>query len=422
MNKSCCIFFHEGYIGVAPTVINLANSLSVQGGYFVIIYATKNDYPKFNFQSDKIITVYFPKGFDIPLINICYKLLIKIDKFNNLIPFIEAIIFLFQVFLHRLNNYKFINKENNINVGIDTNGSILSLIYFYICRQIIVYLSLEITPLSSFGKISKVLKYLECIAYRKAECVVIQDEDRFKSLCDYNNFQHPKVFYLPNSTSSIDDDSADKNDENNYFRNIFDLSKDDFPNLVIQAGMICDEVYSQELAQAFNSIRNGCSLIFHERRKRSAEEAYIKSLQEINSKNLFLSLEPLPYEEVDKVFASATIGLAFYRDVNNNYGQIAKASGKLSFYLKHGKPVLVNNLESLATLVNKYKIGVVVHNPTDLVEIQSAIEEILNNYSFYCENAKTCFAHEFDFAKKVKPLLYELNKSGVNETKTVLVK
>lgn len=173
--------------------------------------------------------------------------------------------------------------------------------------------------------------------------------------------------------------------------------------------MICDEVYSQEVAYAFSSIDNGCALIFHERQKRDEQEPYIKSLKEINSTNLFLSLEPLPYEKIDKVFASATIGLAFYRDINNNFSQIAKASGKLSFYLKHGKPVLVNNLESLSTLVEKYKIGVVVHNPSDSMEIQSAIEMILNNYSFYCENAKTCFAKEFDFASQVKPLLSSMN-------------
>jgi glycosyltransferase involved in cell wall biosynthesis len=128
-------------------------------------------------------------------------------------------------------------------------------------------------------------------------------------------------------------------------------------------------------------------------------------LREINSNNLFLSLEPLPYEQIDKIYASATIGLAFYKDWDNNLSQISKASGKLSQYLKHGKPVLVNNLESLSQVVEKYKIGVVIKDPLNTLEIEAAIETILNNYAFYSENTKTCFEEEFDFAKKVKPIL-----------------
>jgi UDP:flavonoid glycosyltransferase YjiC (YdhE family) len=62
-------------------------------------------------------------------------------------------------------------------------------------------------------------------------------------------------------------------------------------------------------------------------------------------------------------------------------------------------------LESLSQVVEKYKIGVVIKDPLNTLEIEAAIETILNNYAFYSENAKTCFEEEFDFAKKVKPIL-----------------
>ena len=71
----------------------------------------------------------------------------------------------------------------------------------------------------------------------------------------------------------------------------------------------------------------------------------------------------------------------------------------------HGKPVLVSNLDSLSRLVERYKIGIVIQEPSNSLEIQSAIEIILSNYPFYSENAKRCFEEEFDFTKKVKPIL-----------------
>ncbi|KAB8330533.1 glycosyltransferase family 4 protein [Scytonema tolypothrichoides VB-61278] len=402
MKRSCCIFFYEGHISIAPTIISLVKSLSEQG-YCVFIYSTKHDLPTFKIPNDRIVAAYFPKGYNIPAINIIYTVLGML-KLGMLVRVIELLLFISQSALYTLKNYHLILPMNSIVIGVDANGSIASLLNFYFFKRQFAYLSLEIYPPKYFGKLARIIKWLECLAYRKAECILIQDEDRFKSLGEFNNYDHKKVFYLPNSTVSFDD-KHDKLTNSNYWRNIFNLSEKEFPYIIIQAGMICDEVFSKELAYAFSFINNKSALIFHEKEKRDVQDTYIKSLIESNSHNLFLSLEPLPFERIDEIFASATIGLAFYRNVNHNFAQIAKASGKLSFYLKHGKPVLVNNLESLSTIVEKYKIGIVIQNPSDHVEIQSAIELILSNYSFYSENAKKCFAEEFDFAKKVQPFL-----------------
>jgi glycosyltransferase involved in cell wall biosynthesis len=294
--------------------------------------------------------------------------------------------------------------ENDISIGVDTNGSTLALINAYFFRRSFIYLSLELNHPNSFKRLARIINVLERLAYKKSKSVIVQDEDRFKTLCEYNQYQHPKVFYLPNSDSSSDF-LVQNAPIKNYFKELFNLSEEEFPHIILQAGIINDAVLAKELAHAFTPIRKGCALIFHEREKRKTDDPYIKSLREINSNNLFLSLEPLPYEQIDKIYASATIGLAFYKDWDNNLSQISKASGKLSQYLKHGKPVLVNNLESLSQVVDKYKIGVVIKDPLNTLEIEAAIETILNNYAFYSENAKTCFEEEFDFAKKVKPIL-----------------
>ena len=169
--------------------------------------------------------------------------------------------------------------------------------------------------------------------------------------------------------------------------------------------MISDYVCSKSLAHAFASIDNGCALMFHGVDQKGLEDPYIQLLQQVNSKNLFLSLNPVPFEQVDQIYASSTIGLAFYANMGDNFTKIGMASGKLAFYLKHGKPVLVSNLPSLSQLVEKYKFGIVINEPSNAQEIKLAIDTILGSYNTYSNNAKLCFKAEFDFETKIKPIL-----------------
>jgi glycosyltransferase involved in cell wall biosynthesis len=407
MSNSYSIFFYEGYVSVAPTIINLAKSLN-DSGHYVTIYATENPFDKLEKIGDKTTIIYFRKAFDIPLILKTLKILYKL-KIETIIPIIEIVCFIIHYFIHIIKNKKFKGLKDDISIGVDTNGSILALIKSYFFRKNFIYLSLELNDPLLLQKFAKIVNALEQLAYRKAEGVIVQDEDRFKTLCEYNYYQHSKVFYLPNSASSSD--SLLQNTQSpNYFRELLHLSEEEFPYIILQVGWI-DETTFLKLAQAFASTNKGYALVFHERLKREIDDPLIKSLREVNSKNLFLSLNPLPYEQISRVYESATIGLIFYSDINNNLSQISRASGKLSYFLKHGKPVLVENLNSLYELVEKYKIGLVVNDPSNLLEIESAIEIILSNYSYYSENAKNCFSEEFDFAKKVKPILSFLEKA-----------
>lgn len=401
MRNSYSIFFYEGYVSVAPTIINLAKSLN-DCGASVTIYATENPFPKLEKIGDKTSIVYFRKAFDIPLISKSIKILYKF-KLETLIPVIEFLFFVASYLIDALQKNQFQKIKDDISIGIDTNGSILALVKSYLFRQKFIYLSLELNDPVLFRKFSELVNILERLAYRKSDCVIVQDEDRFQTLCEYNQYQHPTVFYLPNSASSSDSLTQGTQFQN-YFREILNLSEEEFPHIILQTGWI-DEATFVKLAHAFASLNKGYALVFHERLKRELDDPFIKSLLEVNSKNLFLSLNPLPYEQISRIYDSTTIGLIFYSDINSNLSQISKASGKLSYFLKHGKPVLVDNLESLYQLVEKYKIGVVIKDPSNSREIESSIEMILSNYSYYSKNARICFDEEFDFAKKVKPIV-----------------
>ena len=53
-------------------------------------------------------------------------------------------------------------------------------------------------------------------------------------------------------------------------------------------------------------------------------------------------------EQVEQVFASAFIGLVVYSDGwGENFSTVGLASGKLSFFLRNGIPVIVNSIPAL---------------------------------------------------------------------------
>lgn len=390
------IFFYDGYVGIAPTIINLTK-IFVRQNASVDIYGTKNTYPSPGYLGENVNIAYFLKG--TRLFDYLQKKGIK-----SIIPLGEFLFYFipcFQKILPKtIRNIS--QSKRSINIAVDLYGAITALFFFLIFQQKFLFLSLELHDPNNYQGISRILTFLAKLAAQKSEAIIIQDQDRFQTFCKFYDYYHPQVFYLPNSTLAETDHS--KNISENFFRQKFNLDTQQFPYILLQAGMIADAVYSQTLAQTFNQIEDKYALIFHDRSPRQ-EDPYIQKLRQTNTHNLFLSLEPVPYNQLDEIYQAADIGLAFYQDLSDNFSQIALASGKLPQYLKQGKPVLVNNLPSLQVFVEKYQIGQVINDPTDPQEIQIAIAKILDNYEFYQNNALVCFSAEFDFGNKVKPLL-----------------
>jgi hypothetical protein len=163
---------------------------------------------------------------------------------------------------------------------------------------------------------------------------------------------------------------------------------------VLHAGMIGDHVMSSELAKAAAGWTGPYQLVFHEGVKR-ANEPYLRMIEKTGAGRVVLSLTPVPFHQVDSVFASAFIGLAFYSDsIGPNFSEIGAASGKLAFLLRNGVPVIVNALPSLKRLVDETGCGIAVANSG---EVFSAIERIAKNYDRYHRSALDCFDNHFDF-------------------------
>ena len=401
--KSCTILFFEGYISIAPTLINLIRAL-VREGFQVNLHTLASDYIPFTALPKGCSLFTISSGYERVLTKHFYRFLQTL-RLTSLVPVLELFIFAIQSLKLDRSDENRIGEQKPLTVGIDSRGSAAAQIRSWFRRDKTVYLSLELVPSGAFRRFARIIPWLERRALKRSAAIIIQDEERYSTLSTYHSTaRHPRVFLLLNAPYGETTDEI-REPTRDFFREKFKLDAKEFPYIVLQAGFIDDQVYSKELAQSFSTMDGKYAFVFHERETRAPDDPYIQSLRELNSTNLFLSLDPLPFEEIDRVYSSATIGLAFYRDTNPNIGQIAKASGKLAFYLKHGLPVLVNNLPSLERLIRKFKFGEVITDPTDPEEISSALDRIIDNYDLFSENAKECFSKEFDFEKHVEPLV-----------------
>jgi len=376
--------------------------------YEVVIYTRETEFLRPTHLDPHIEVVYLKQPLEFEKL---VQLLPKM-KLGFLAPPLLLVLFAIQIYRYRFKHQSIENRS--ISIGIDTNGAILALLESYFTKSDLVYLSLELNCEKYSFYFYNWRAILDRLAYRRSVCVLIQDEDRFKIIGENARYEHDRVFYIPISISSHSLEPQSNPSENtNFFQEKFNLDESKYPYLILQAGLIDNVVFSRELATAFEAIDRGFALIFHDRQQRDCNEPYIKMLREVNSTNLYLSLDPLPYEQIDRVFRAATIGLAFYRGIDDNFSKIAKASGKLSGYLKYGKPVLMSDLQSLSQLNEKYQFGIVIKDPASSAEIEQPIDRIVSKYDFYSSNALLCYEREFDFDTQSKSFLeFIVNRSN----------
>jgi len=392
-SQGCSIFFYDGYVGTAPSVVNSAKILEKRG-YAVTVFANQNKISQPEKIGETIEVVYLPNNFW--LIKLCRKL--KLSKLENLLNICS---FNWQCLVHILRTKDKLKKsKNTINIIVDLPSLLVGWFCFCLFQQKFMFMSLEL-PEPRKKPVAKLLaKTIGNLFFSKGECVIIQDSDRLQILSEFFQTEIPNFFYLPNSPLNTNH----SNINHNFFREKFNICPKQFPWIISQAGMINDYTNSRVLAKSFAAIDSGCVLVLHgvNPHERTDNGDYLKVLEKVNSRNLILSLNPVPLEQVDDVYASTTIGLALYANTgSNNFTKIGMASGKLAYYLKHGKPVLISNLPSLVRLNEKYNFGEVIADPANPEEIQLALHKIINSYKTYSQNAKNCFHAEFDFEKNM---------------------
>jgi len=412
------IFFWEGYLGVVPSLINAVQLLSA-AGYQVDIVTRFNpqDYvapPAF----DEAVRVFEYRGSSAPGKAKQPSPPSRSSK-NQLTQFIQrAYGFVDRLFLGaiiewtvRLSQrlrFALFGLRNTRGcrydcfIGIDTDGLVIATLVGAIRRVPIIYWSLELRFLKDFRtSFERAWKKLERVCNRRSAFTIIQDEERAAALVAENAIDRSRITIVPNGPMG-----PSSRVESSFFQHKFNLPKS--TRIVLHMGRLGPDMFSLELAESSRNWPPEYALIFHERERRSPEDPYVREVREAGAGRVLLSLDPVPYDRLDQVVRSAQIGIVLYRkDLGPNYSLIAGASGKLAHYVRCGLPLICIDLPSLKAVIDKYRCGVCI---SDMSQVDSALQEIWENYDFYSSNAELCYRENYEFSSHFQQVLGQIER------------
>ena len=394
-NSRILILFFEGWLGVAPTVINAAVCL-VERGYKVDIVTRSRpeawaETPDLGPRVRVLATPTVARATSLrrkPTGGLRHKRLFAIA--NKVIArAIQPIEILIDFLLFARAAQGLVDDDLSAVIGIDTHGTVAAGLIRKRAPIPIIYWSLELSFLREIRHpVAKLFKMAERIFSKRAKLVIVQDADRGALLCAENRLSPSKLAYVPNAPMG-----RPLVERSTLLRSRLGISEGS--RVVLHAGMISDGVLAREIASSIQKWPEDFQAIFHERQARDPSEPYLRTIAELGGPRLHLSLQPLRYEEIDHVFGGADIGLVFYNpDYGANYTAIAYASGKLAHHLRHGTPIVCNALPSLAKLVEIWGCGIAVSHVS---EIGWALGMIVRDEHGFRRRALRCYERCYDF-------------------------
>ena len=124
-----------------------------------------------------------------------------------------------------------------------------------------------------------------------------------------------------------------------------------------------------------------------------------------NSNKVLFSIKPVSNVELDKLVASAKIGIATYSLKHLGYRaeNMGLAAGKIGNYLKCGVPVIATKVHSLS-YIEDYHCGILIDN---FDEINSAVKKIIADYDNYVTSAYRCY-NELWHPKNYLDVIYKV--------------
>ncbi len=416
--RRVAIFFWEGYLGVAPSLINAIRLLADKGYAVDIImaegdgsYALPPSFPpgvrlfRANEQSSEVAHSghKWQRNRDTHGRRIFRKLRRVAVQARRFFIGQESEIYARRFFAFLTFAQKIVSGHRyTAFIGVDTNGLVAAMLLGIPKRVPLVYWSLEIRFLEefSFGS-QRFAKRLERIAHRRALLTIVQDWQRAGSLAKENRVALTRTVIIPNGPvgppCQIDSD---------FFQRKFQLPSSQ--RIILHTGMISAEAHSLELAQAASQWPDDWTLIFHDRQKRDAHDPYLLAVKTAGGDRVRLSLDPVSYDELDQTISSGHAGLAIYNHhLGPNFTLMVGASGKLAHYLRCSLPVVGVNMPGLSDVLGKYGAGYSV-NSTD--EIAGALSRIFTHYDAFRAGAAKCYTNEYEFSLHFQQLLDVLDR------------
>lgn len=281
--------------------------------------------------------------------------------------------------------------QYDVLFGVDSLGIITAARYARAFRVPLVYLSFEIFFRDEMDQITELAeKDAECEASRLADLVLVQDPWRKALLAEENKLAEKVFEYLPVSSAGTAAENS------GYLRSRFGIPAD--KRIVLHSGSFANWTYGNELVELAARWPKDFVLVVHTRNSSDGNHL-VDQLQELGRENVIVSTEPLPMDQYEVLVASADIGLVIYKWIpgcrynQKNTQTIGLSSGKFSFYMKYGLPVVSVAQKTYGQLLHRFAFG---ENVASLHDIPAALARIDENYDFHRGEARRLFSERLD--------------------------
>jgi glycosyltransferase involved in cell wall biosynthesis len=194
------------------------------------------------------------------------------------------------------------------------------------------------------------------------------DETRAELLRIDNDINPERMFIVPNSPPG----------ESNLQKSMYlreKLGIGEVKKIVLYTGGIAEYNLTYEILKTIELWPRDVVLVLHS----WGQTQEIKSLKAFAcqfNREIYFSTEMVPFNEINKIYASADIGLALYGDQDLNHKYAGLSSGKLFNFMKACVPVITNNTPSCIKAIHETGCGICIES---CAEIGKALYDILQN-------------------------------------------
>ena len=239
---------------------------------------------------------------------------------------------------------------------------------------------------------ARIAKILERRCHRSALLTIAQDERRAELLARDNRVPRDSFLLVPNAPIGTWAGGTAVAGAG--------FSTPAGKPVVLYAGGVTPETMVLEIVQSMAAWPAEAVLVIHG----AGGEDYMQALRAAaapHAGRVVFSTAPLPVEEVDRVYALADVGLAFYRPINDNFRFVGCASGKIFNLMKVGVPVVANDLPGMRALLDETGCGRVVADPAG---IGDAIADLLGRRELCRARCAATFPR-YEFARTSRDVI-----------------
>lgn len=224
------------------------------------------------------------------------------------------------------------------------------------------------------------IEKLEIEGLKRSDRLIFHDKIHADLIYNHLNFTKP-YFTIPNGT-----DGQAALASTNFIHERLQLHHQQ--KIILHAGGFGVFFESIPLAEAFQKLPKAFTPVFHLSHDVSME-SYFQEFLEMKLSHVYLSDAPVKSEQLDNMFASCYIGIAWYNVswLGFKAENLGLSAGKIGNYLKLGKPVIVPKFKSL-DYIAAYGCGIQIDS---LDQLGEAIQTIDASYEHFAAQAVKCY-------------------------------